>query len=644
MKGTYQNLEPVSYPADYFYEEIRCGFYVSGQMKRAWAAQLEVFREVEYVCEKLGIRCFASFGTLLGAVRHGGFVPWDDDFDVSMLRKDYELFHQRAKEFLPEGYLLLDHHSKQFDEPLMRVTNSGRICFDEPFLTKFHQFPYVAGIDIFPIDHIAPTPELEEKRKEQADIILTLWLVPDLEKKSPEVLETLKQVEQAYGKRFDLSRPLKPQLIDLAESMFRKYMDTEPAEVAHMTLWSSRGTHKYPANCFQDTIRMPFEQITVPVPAYYDQVLRAMFGEYLRIRRGGGAHGYPYFEAQEEQLIGLLGGHIPFRYEFASGDLIRPAVRSGTGDRKEAVFFLYRSCYWSSMQPMLEEVLNLEWDAYVIPLPVYDRDGKGGFTQIHLNTEGYPEWLPLTDFREYDLADRLPERIYIQNPFDPCSETVSFPQAFYSSELKKYTKELIYVSPFTLPDPDEGDLCTQQTMRYFVTVPGLVHADRVIVSSEGWKTQYVRRLTLMAGEETEQIWQKKIEVRNPAPAPQPDEERQKVILYYTGLGTLLEYGTELLQKIRRNFDVFAEAGEQIALLWRPDPLIERELPGLDPQLWDAFVSLRDEYLQMQIGSYDDESAPEVLAGFADAYYGDPGSMVCLFMEQGKPVMVQNCMI
>ena len=87
----------MTFPKEYFYDEVREGFYISGMMKRSWAAQLEVLDEVDRVCRKYGIKWFADCGTLLGAVRHKGFIPWDDDVDLIMPRPDYMKFLNKIK-------------------------------------------------------------------------------------------------------------------------------------------------------------------------------------------------------------------------------------------------------------------------------------------------------------------------------------------------------------------------------------------------------------------------------------------------------------------------------------------------------------------------------------------------------------------
>ena len=149
---------------EYFDDEIREDFYVSGLMKRVWAANLEVMSDVAKVCEKHNIRWLADYGTLLGAVRHGGCIPWDDDFDICMLRDDYNRFLEVAEKELPENYVVLSCHNV-YDDLLTRVVNSMNPCFEDEFLLKYHQCYIATGIDIFPIDYMAPTKEEQAAHK-----------------------------------------------------------------------------------------------------------------------------------------------------------------------------------------------------------------------------------------------------------------------------------------------------------------------------------------------------------------------------------------------------------------------------------------------------------------------------------------------
>ena len=87
---------------EYFEDEVRDGFYVPAQMKHAWAAQLEVLNDIDKACTENGIQYFAEWGTLLGAVRHHGFIPWDDDMDICMKRADYEKFLRIYDKIMPE--------------------------------------------------------------------------------------------------------------------------------------------------------------------------------------------------------------------------------------------------------------------------------------------------------------------------------------------------------------------------------------------------------------------------------------------------------------------------------------------------------------------------------------------------------------
>ena len=89
---------------DFFRDEVRNGFFIPTAVKQAWAAQLQVLDVIETICRKHDITYFADWGTILGTVRHGGYVPWDDDMDICMKREDYTRFKEAAKTELPKDF------------------------------------------------------------------------------------------------------------------------------------------------------------------------------------------------------------------------------------------------------------------------------------------------------------------------------------------------------------------------------------------------------------------------------------------------------------------------------------------------------------------------------------------------------------
>ena len=80
----------LSLPEGFLEEEVRCDYTVSKEMKKVWAVELDLLAEFQRVCKLHDIKYSVCGGTLLGAIRHKGFIPWDDDIDVMMMREEYE--------------------------------------------------------------------------------------------------------------------------------------------------------------------------------------------------------------------------------------------------------------------------------------------------------------------------------------------------------------------------------------------------------------------------------------------------------------------------------------------------------------------------------------------------------------------------
>ncbi len=155
----------LDFPQEFFREETRDDFTIDTTMKTFWAAELEVLREIAEVCERHNLQWYAAYGTLLGAIRHEGFVPWDDDMDIWMLREDYNKFMEIAPKELPPGYKvessLTDIGYTQFH---CCVFNAFSISISEERLRRFHGCPFAVGVDVFPLDYL---PRDEEEREGQ---------------------------------------------------------------------------------------------------------------------------------------------------------------------------------------------------------------------------------------------------------------------------------------------------------------------------------------------------------------------------------------------------------------------------------------------------------------------------------------------
>lgn len=298
-----QYPEGHKFPKNYFEDEIRDGFYVPGMVKRSWAVQLEVLEVVDSICKRHGLQYFAYAGTLLGAVRHGGFIPWDDDLDICMKRRDYETFAGVALEELPEGWVLLDFEQSLkenyvYTNFIIRICNGRAIHLSKESLNKSFGFPYIAGIDIFSLDGVAPTSKADEMLKKEIETVSTMAdIIDDTEGK--EKRDYLLEMEKTFGVRFDRNKPLGPQFYMLADRLCGTY-DEKDAEyltnMASRTLWD----FKVPKEIYADAVMLPFEHIKIPAPIGYDALLRSQYGDYMKPIHSGGEHDYPFYLKQQE--------------------------------------------------------------------------------------------------------------------------------------------------------------------------------------------------------------------------------------------------------------------------------------------------------------------------------------------------------
>ena len=306
----------------FFKGEERCGHFVEPIMKRAWAAEMEMLEDIRIVCEKHDIKWFAAWGTLLGAVRHGGFIPWDDDVDICMLRPDLERFVEIAEKELPEYYEVMNIGTKDYFRDITSwVTNTKRIRWDHEYIEKFHGFPYMTGIDIFPVDYISRDEEQAEAIRVLCKVLIeeTLGLIDCPDEFAPQREEALATIEGALNITIDRSGDLKKQVLSIANALFSMFGDADADEVAMIPyITRTKGRTQVPKECYSEMKWMDFEGIIkVPVPVGYDEVLRSSFGDYMKIVKFIPHDPYPFFKPQQADLKAFADEHPEIRDEVA---------------------------------------------------------------------------------------------------------------------------------------------------------------------------------------------------------------------------------------------------------------------------------------------------------------------------------------
>ena len=654
----------LQFPLEWFHSEIRDGFYVDGLMKCCWAAGMEVFKEVERVCSRHGLKIFADCGTLLGAVRHGGFIPWDDDLDFAMLRDDYMKFREYAKEELPDGYIVADYHELENDLLITWVANGQAIYTEEEWLQKYHGFPYPASIDIFPLDYISPDEEEEDIRKIVAKAVYDSGSAEKDENTTAEDLEeVIREVEELTGAEIDRNCSIRVQMYELAEQLYSLYGRDGAEEVALMYYWTKDNSHKYDIRLFDNIIRIPFENLEIPVPARYDEVLKIEYGDYMRIVRGQAAHNYPAYSAYETQLENLIdSGRIPYRFYYDKKSELKrkidAEVKTDMTDRKKKVLFIpFNAESWNELDHIWEK-LNSDNsnEVSVMPVPWFDRFTFGKNYEAHYDVEKLPEKLHIVDYKEYNLEKEHPDLIYFQNPNDFYDYTVMVHPDYHSDKLKMCTEKLVCV-PYIIPkEIIASDKTALKTLEYLVRKPGIMNADLVIVPSENLRICYIEELVRFAGENSRYIWEEKIQAIGDCKEPCVISEKEidealkekignrKAVLYYISISSILANEDRFLRKIRDVFSIFMQSSDKITLIWYPDPMIRKSLPEMRPQLWEEYSQLVEEYSRLDFVINDENINSNTAVVMADAYYGDPGPYVEECRRLGKPVMIEDCSI
>lgn len=337
---------------------------------------------------------------------------------------------------------------------------------------------------------------------------------------------------------------------------------------------------------------------------------------------------------------------------------IENSVKYDISIRREIVFFPYKASMWDSLESVWRAAAREEeCDVYVVPIPYFDKNPDGSLGKMHYEGGQYPEDVPVVSWLKYHLEDRRPDIIFIHNPYDECNLVTSVHPDYYAPELKKYTDMLVYISYFVaVGDKMESHFCRN---------PGIYLADKVIVQSEAVRDFYISELrqceteynckgalgdiegkilalgspkfdkVMSAGREDKEVpedWKPLLF--------HPDGGRKKAVLYNTTVDGMLKHSDKMLLKIKNVLRQFRDQGDSV-LLWRPHPLLLTALEAMRPEMVQEYQDIVREYKSSKAGIYDDSADMYRAIAVSDAYYGDMSSVVELYKQTGKPILIQS---
>ena len=156
-------MSDLDFAADFFKKEKRRNFTIGEPMKRSWAADLVILEDVKSLCEKYSLKVFACYGTLLGAIRDNGFIAWDDDVDLGLVGRDYEVFLEVFEKEYGDKYNILNPYTRHWHHMnFTHISNGKELNFKREHLKKWYGCPFMAGPDIYPYYYIPRNPNDEK--------------------------------------------------------------------------------------------------------------------------------------------------------------------------------------------------------------------------------------------------------------------------------------------------------------------------------------------------------------------------------------------------------------------------------------------------------------------------------------------------
>ncbi len=252
-------------------------------LKKLQHAELDILLEIDRICKKHGIEYSLNSGTLLGAVRHNGFIPWDDDIDITMPFDDYKKFCRVCKKEMHEPYFLQNHNTDNYHMWFAKVRKSGTLCLELGFENrKMHQGVWV---DIFPLIGVRD----DEKWVRRINRTVTPFRI--LMKKK---MEDLPWKDRSLSSKLISVIPLPIVRLIVNAGYSLCFKDFRRFDKCFYLLQTKTIYPRFKSEWFISTCNVEFEGHMLPAPAGWHEYLTSVYGDYMTPpppeKRNGGFH------------------------------------------------------------------------------------------------------------------------------------------------------------------------------------------------------------------------------------------------------------------------------------------------------------------------------------------------------------------
>ncbi len=256
---------------------------VSFDLTPQWNAVMEIYDVFAAIANRHGLRFYLGFGSVLGAVRHGGFIPWDDDFDIQMSRKDYETFRKIAPQELPPHLKWVDcKNTPEFLELFGKIMDSRKDVYDSVVSQTGIQFPQGLYIDIFPTDGCPRRFPSRLVRWIQRTI-LRLTMNYRLSTEAKNIKSRIGHVLGFFASWFLPQVKTIQDVRDVVDKRVRKHPMEESEFCGTATPTWQDLINIEPVSVFGEPRMVPFHGREVPIPHDFDTYLRRKFGDYMQL-------------------------------------------------------------------------------------------------------------------------------------------------------------------------------------------------------------------------------------------------------------------------------------------------------------------------------------------------------------------------